>query len=391
MNPSAIGWINKLLKDTDALNGLHAMDLSEFYNNLRSCGFIYGSNVHVLNNLININDLTSDEICKVNLLLAFKYTHHITENNLEFVASVIDFYSAINAHKTTFFYELLGEKKSSTLLENIIHKRIQIDDTILERSFNYFITNALLFSDILAYKIFLETNSVSKSYIQNLESTIESIALEALNAKVKKSDYDHSLIDLIEQSMRYEDRKKFSYSDALNNIQTPAEAYYIMDIACMATWGDFIIDKHESQFLYHLGSDIKLDEYTINSAVKSIDMFYALHKDKIALLSSKNLVQAFYDNSSKMVKKLITRNGKRLSKELQQSKELLKLLSQGAIRDLNEQEQKQVNNQLKDIFKTIPSLAIFLLPGGALLLPLVVKFIPTLLPSAFDDNRIENK
>jgi hypothetical protein len=30
-----------------------------------------------------------------------------------------------------------------------------------------------------------------------------------------------------------------------------------------------------------------------------------------------------------------------------------------------------------------------MLPGGALLLPLVVKFIPKLLPSAFDDNRID--
>ena len=38
-----------------------------------------------------------------------------------------------------------------------------------------------------------------------------------------------------------------------------------------------------------------------------------------------------------------------------------------------------------------PSLAIFILPGGALLLPLVVKFIPKLLPSAFDDNRIEDE
>lgn len=49
---------------------------------------------------------------------------------------------------------------------------------------------------------------------------------------------------------------------------------------------------------------------------------------------------------------------------------------------------KKVNDQLLDIFKSIPSLAIFLLPGGALLLPIVIKFIPKLLPSAFDDNRI---
>jgi len=45
--------------------------------------------------------------------------------------------------------------------------------------------------------------------------------------------------------------------------------------------------------------------------------------------------------------------------------------------------------QLLDTLKTIPSLAIFMLPGGAILLPLFAKLIPNLLPSAFDDNRIE--
>jgi hypothetical protein len=101
------------------------------------------------------------------------------------------------------------------------------------------------------------------------------------------------------------------------------------------------------------------------------------------------MAQSFYNNSSKMVKKLITRNSKRLYQELKDSKELMVLLTQSTQRDLTRIEQKKVQEQLLDIFKSIPSLAIFLLPGGALLLPLVVKFIPKLLPSAFDENRIE--
>ena len=66
------------------------------------------------------------------------------------------------------------------------------------------------------------------------------------------------------------------------------------------------------------------------------------------------------------------------------------LLSQSTVRDLTKQESKQLQEQLLDVIKTIPSLAIFILPGGALLLPLFVKLIPKLLPSAFDDNRIED-
>ena len=42
-----------------------------------------------------------------------------------------------------------------------------------------------------------------------------------------------------------------------------------------------------------------------------------------------------------------------------------------------------------DIVKSMPALAIFLLPGGALLLPIVLKIIPNLVPSAFKDNELE--
>ena len=53
-------------------------------------------------------------------------------------------------------------------------------------------------------------------------------------------------------------------------------------------------------------------------------------------------------------------------------------------------EKKKIKKQLLDICKTIPSLAIFLLPGGSVLLPILIKFIPTLLPSAFNEN-LENE
>ena len=68
---------------------------------------------------------------------------------------------------------------------------------------------------------------------------------------------------------------------------------------------------------------------------------------------------------------------------------MLWLLSKSATRELSREERERLRSQLLDVFKAIPSLAIFALPGGAVLLPLFVKMIPKLLPSAFDDNRIE--
>jgi hypothetical protein len=64
----------------------------------------------------------------------------------------------------------------------------------------------------------------------------------------------------------------------------------------------------------------------------------------------------------------------------------MQLLLKSTQRDLDASEKKKVKKQLLDICKSIPSLTIFLLPGGSLLLPLMIKFIPQILPSAFNEN-----
>ncbi|MDO5970461.1 LETM1-related biofilm-associated protein [Flavivirga aquimarina] len=390
MNPSAQGWIKKLLKEIDKKDAVFSLSEEAFYNALRNCGFIYGSNLDIVGGIIDKKDLTEEELCKTNLFLTLLYTHKKSKSNAPFIDSIINFYTDINELKMSFFRELLGGKKSREQLEKIIHKRVQIDANVLTKNFNYFIINALLFIDVLAYKEFLKNNTISIDYIKNIEAAIETISLDVLNSKITKNQYDESLIKLFESSLRFKNNSHVNYKKAVEIIKNKQETYYVLDLACMATWGDRMIDDNEQKFLIQLGTDLNIQTSRINESIATINHFYITNKDNIALLSSKNIVQSFYDNSSKMVNKLITRNSKRLYQELKDSKELMILLSQSTVRDLSNEEQKKVQEQLLDIFKSIPSLAIFILPGGALLLPLVVKFIPKLLPSAFDDNRIDD-
>jgi hypothetical protein len=86
------------------------------------------------------------------------------------------------------------------------------------------------------------------------------------------------------------------------------------------------------------------------------------------------------------IKGLLSRNRKRLYKELQQSKEAMSLIKKSTHSSLSDEEREKIRIQLLDIFKAIPSFAIFMLPGGALLLPLVIKLIPDILPSAFRED-----
>lgn len=86
------------------------------------------------------------------------------------------------------------------------------------------------------------------------------------------------------------------------------------------------------------------------------------------------------------IKLLLQKNKLRLYQELSQSKEALFLLQKSTHTALNEEEKSKVRIQLLDVCKAIPALAVFMLPGGALLLPLLIKLLPDILPSAFKDD-----
>jgi hypothetical protein len=390
MNPSSDGWIKKLLKEVSKSETFLQLPLNTFYHQLKLSGYIYGNNIDVMHNVFNKRDWTEEELCKVNHILALLYIHQSKSPNKNFVDSVVKFYNAIEQYKESFIEGLLGKKESFLLLESIIHKRISITDNLIAKTFNFFITNALLFIDVLAYKKFLVTNSISHIYFKRMEVTIETIALTVFELKTNRTNYDQSLIRLFESSLRYQNADDKSYKDVIKYAKKPLEKYYAVDIACMASWTDEKVDNKELDFLKKLGTDLNINEVVIQQSIQDIILFYIVNKDQIGLLTKKNKAQSFYNNSSKIVTKLINRNSKRLLQELIESKELMLLLTKSTKRNLTDEEHKKVNDQLLDIIKSIPSLAIFLLPGGALLLPLFIKFIPKLLPSAFDENRIED-
>ncbi|TCP24738.1 LETM1-like protein [Tenacibaculum skagerrakense] len=94
-------------------------------------------------------------------------------------------------------------------------------------------------------------------------------------------------------------------------------------------------------------------------------------------------------NSVEEIKSLLQRNKARLLEELAESKELVFLLKKSITTTLTEEEKAKVKEQTLDICKGIPAFAVFMLPGGALLLPLLIKLIPTILPSSFRKDNSE--
>lgn len=394
MNPSSSGWINKfghLVKNDRSC----FKDFDALYTELRRNGFIYGIHLYIPEFIPTTHSLTEDEIAKINLLTALYFTYRFETNQTDFetfVSTVFNYYQSLDVGKISFLNKILAGKRTENQLEKLLDSRIYLGGNAFNRAFGNSITNSLLYVDILIFKVYLKNQDLLREHAQLLEYVTMNIAYHALNSK-ESDEKDGRLMHLLASSLTYVDLNSANfdgtYRDLLQHNFTQEEKNYFMDMACLTIWEDKSLNYTESDYILGLGTDLDWTEKQVKIALKNVQDFFEKNKDQVAYLSDKNLASQFYDGMSKNVSKLILRNSKRLKKELTESKELMGLLSQAAVRELSHDEKKKMQNQLLDIFKSVPSLAIFMLPGGAVLLPIFIKLIPKLLPSAFDDNRID--
>ncbi|MEX0998314.1 MAG: LETM1-related biofilm-associated protein [Flavobacteriaceae bacterium] len=400
MNPSSSGWIDKyifILGKSKA--NFPFKSEPDFYENLRKNGFIYGFSVNTLIRFEKFSvELTKEEIAKVNLLQAFffiYFKHFPNSDYTECITHLNLFYSKLNEQKRSFLPNFNYKSGESKKLELTLAKRIEKSKSIEKQNFDHIMTNALLFLDVLAFQKFIDTNQELNEYPQKLEATLLQTCFFGLLTKTKKTTYDLLIIEMFEASTLYSKYFKNSKSALKHSdfslFTDTLEKYYILDLATLAVWSDLQLELPEKDFLDNLCLELMLDKSEATNSIENLKNFVETNKSSINLFQYTHPVKQFYKQSSKLVKLLILRNKNRLGKELSQSKELMRLLGKSTFTELSNEEKNVVKEQLYDIFKTIPSLTIFMLPGGTLLLPLLIKFIPQLLPSAFDDNKIPKK
>ncbi|MDI6031501.1 LETM1-related biofilm-associated protein [Flavobacterium sp. LB2P84] len=394
INPSASGWIDKFFIEQKISEKTVSKTTDTFYQKVRETGFIYG---HIITfdtvNTIETKGWFKEEISKVALLNTLYNVFCLTSDEISaenFIKQTVTFYNQMNPEGFSLFKKILPKNSLSLTLEKIIDERVQTNDSIISKNFSHLVTNALLFIDVLAFRQYLIHGEIPEKYLKKIEETIVNIVTLALKIKSKKSQYDDLLIKLFEASIRYSKFSRISVQ-SLETIQldyftNELEQYYLIDIAGMALWSDGKIENNEAYFLHSLAETVSVSDDFVNKSIDSTDAFITKHKKEIPYFNYSNPVKHFYDQTTQSVVTLISRNKNRLIKEIVQSKELMVLLAYSTRRDLDEKEKKKVKKQLLEICKTIPSLTIFLLPGGSLLLPILIKFIPTLLPSAFNEN-----
>ncbi len=398
INPSTSGWIGKFFSSQNLSENNVPSSPEFFYKNIQKTGFIFG-HIVVIHNIDEgfIKKCTSEEVSKIALLsLLFDAYKQFSQTIvlIDFFEKIHAFYNEVNTKASNFHEKVTSKNNQSLALEKIIDERVQTNGNIISKNFSSVHTNALLFIDVLAFQQFLAKDEIPKNYLKKLEDAIISLILLGIQTKSTKSSYDELIIRLFEKSVRYTKFSKINTENledlSLKYFKSKLEQFYLLDIAQIVVWQENGVEKQGASFVETIAKTMKIDSKYVQENALIINDFFEKNRKEIPAFKSSNAIKNFYGFTADKIKILVSRNSERIVKELTNNTELMLLIKDSTFRNLDYKEKKKMKKQLLEICKTIPALTIFLLPGGSLLMPFFIKYIPQIIPSVFNENLTED-
>lgn len=172
----------------------------------------------------------------------------------------------------------------------------------------------------------------------------------------------------------------------------PSARRFVLEQAVLLTLVDDQQDEAEEALLRRICLGLGGVESELDQILVEVMAFYREKRDSIqgfGPVSARRLT-SLRSTLGERAQLAIQDNLRRVVQEVKETGELAKLLTVASVRELTPEEFAKVKAQLLDVCRTIPALAVFMIPGGAFLLPLLIKALPfSILPSAFNDEETQ--
>jgi ribosomal protein L7/L12 len=412
--PGSKGWINKYfelslkgefqikLKAPEGLNNKEYLH----YAMLKS-GMVYGFASELLfAHSLNTSNWTTQEKLKVLLLEAhiFIYEQEIgsTINDKEkFKASLLEFYGKHNASAISGLFRLFIKESEDERIENILTKRLEVKGTLLEGKFWFnYLSNAFVYLDVILFRAFLRNKKESFSqYSELAQKALTAISLAAFHDG-KIHDQEKAIFNVFLASANLSDQQKkiaqdrFKKGVKIEDLGEIAQSSwllrrFVLDLSVLTMLANHTSSPDEYEYFDSFCAYLEVPKKEVNMAIAMTENFVLTNNKSVEFLKNTSSYEKIYSNLSRRWIKILGRNKDKLILEIKESKELMQLIRKSTKEELSKEEKELVKSQFLDIMKSMPALAIFMLPGGALLLPIVLRIIPDLIPSAFRDNELE--
>lgn len=416
--PGAKGWVNKYFElvskheirlEIDRHGGIDKMTFTHLV--FANSGLIFGLAHKLLFSNHLVSPLwTKEEKLKVLLLEGHIFIYLINNKNTPFNSELFlhQLYTFYKGHEGKdighFDFDeddILGKTK---IIEKILSKRVDIKKRWLEnRWWVHSLSNSFVYLDVILFDDFCFKKNAHAivDYASYAKLCLTTIVLSAqADGIVDRSEKNMLKVFLASSNLKDNDRNEID--DLINNKASFFDLpdwikdswllrRFMLDLAILTVVADDEFSEIEHQFLdeFSIYLDISKDELSEYTGI--VERLFVRTRNELDFLADEIAFQKVYNRFLKRWIAIVGRNKHKLITELKQSKELISLVKKASTQELSDKEKKLVKTQFKDIAKTVPSLAIFMLPGGTLLLPIILKIIPDLIPSAFVDNKLENE
>ncbi len=377
------------------------------FNSLASkTGLIYGipsSFIYFTN--VSSDTYTNEEKLKLLLFeaLLFSYLQGLKEpfDKKLFIQSLKSFYSENEESK---WFDKVFKTSEVEQLEVTLSSRILIDTPIFESNYwlNY-LSNCFVFLDVILFQEFLQkkTISLNSKYSSYVTYVMKGIIYMAY-AENKIESKEQRLLANFLSFTQLEKNSKLQIETFINNgisksdfnltkIDNPLLLGIIFELGLLIAHKSLATFTSERKSLYDFGDFLGLSAQEINESEIRSNLFLLEKQEESSPFYFESRSSLAFQGFSNRWIRILGRNKDKLISELKESKELVALIQKSTTKELTKEEKEMVKNQFIDILKSVPSIGIFLLPGGALLLPLILKIVPDLLPSSFKENQVDQE
>jgi hypothetical protein len=387
-------------------------DLDAVQRKLASSGIIFG----VFGSFIFLNyqekfNWTTHEKLKIlyfeSMLLIHLHKNGESAGIDEFIQNLEDFFERCGSRQMERFWSINKLFKLPRNVEKTIHDRTRIPLSLDQNLLVSYLQNSLCYIDMTLFYDYNDHNNTiqEKDYKQlrtkKIQWTLITI-LYALHADQYIEESESKLFQYFLAASDLTNYERQEFQILLRSGSSAESIYesrksnllfrnYLLELAIFSALSDTEFSNRERKTLNQIANLLELSTHQINEAYDIVEQFTTDHEEVITRLKSNSSYELIFSRLSAKWSKLLLRNKDKLIEELKESGELVALVKKSMNQPLNQEEKTRVKNQFFDIVKSIPSLAIFMLPGGAFVLPFVLKILPDLIPSAFRDNDVEEK
>ena len=411
--PGSSGWISKyfdLIEKGELWISIRTFDdltdLQHIHLKCSRSGIVFGLPTRaIFGHKLNTKNWTSEEKLKILLFEALLFVHLKTGGELnkdEFIGRLAGFYTGHNAWSIMGTLLFFKKENQEEKLEKLLAKRVDIKRKYLDNKWWVNgLDNVFVYLDVILFYDYCTKGEEDAlgHYSEFAQDALTAITLGTYaDGIVSNTERDLFNVFLASANLSDEQREiaenKFEKGATVDDFSPSVHLHWLLkrfmiDICVLTVFSNIDVDYNERAFIEELRKALEIPEDEMEETMMFIESFIITNRSKSDLLNDSAAFEMVVGSFTNRWKKILLRNKDKLAAELSQSKELVQLMKKSMTEDLTAEEKRKVKVQLKDILKSMPAFAIFLIPGGSFLLPMMMKILPDMLPSAFKDNEID--